>query len=756
MDESHSFSMGLRFLKSRLSNRDYKHEESLKQAPSSPVSSTRLSLKENEAIGTKKEPSMTNTKRRRSFFNLRTPRDKPETTNISLSDESDTNYASTPKINCINNAGIDLLSCELDPADQISMTQEKEDDKSVRPQSNALSEILQPENVQPDSEENQLLSSKPAKQPTPNEGKADTKKEPTDSDSSAEIVTISKNAVDIASSTKTAPTYLSSTFFTPTKQLTSLFVGDLDKTVNESELKKLFNGFPGLISVKIPTDCQTGKSLGYGYVNYSDENQASIAIEALNYTKLGNMEMRIMPSLRDKTQRERIGTNIFLSNLSSSLTTRALYDRFKKYGKILSCKYNASKQQAFIHFESKQVAYEVVKAVNHTTMDGKLVYAGVHILKKDRDLFGATANSGSKLGEKKDISDIPVFSPATKPTETKEEPSTQFSVFIRNLPLDIEQDVIRSLVEPYGEVISVLARKVPRKKGCWALVTMTNQESVNNAVSHLNLVEINRHQLFVTRAIPKEDKEYSRKQETYPKHKLKILITGLNVNIHKAKFQEWCLTFGSIKSVELYGTYPQESHKSFTAYGYVEMVNEADADLLIDNLKMLGVYCFKVKVEIPRKEVASTSPHTPYISKAGIGNGSTSGSYLDPSKMYQLAAFTKSVENDKLHGSQSVVKDRFERDTQRPELRSQIDKVIGDFATDILGKELVYIKSTGELNMPKIHSLSEHIIKFFWSNKIESFWKFLEANHSQNEQIHPLLRTQIVQSSMYLGIVPKE
>lgn len=67
---------------------------------------------------------------------------------------------------------------------------------------------------------------------------------------------------------------------------TKLFVGSLPWAVNDEALKAAFEPHGNVVSAKVITDRQTGKSRGFGFVEMETESEASNAIQALNGSDL--------------------------------------------------------------------------------------------------------------------------------------------------------------------------------------------------------------------------------------------------------------------------------------------------------------------------------------------------------------------------------------------------------------------------------------------------------------------------------------
>ena len=67
---------------------------------------------------------------------------------------------------------------------------------------------------------------------------------------------------------------------------TKLFVGSLPWAVDDQALADLFKEFGSVTSAKVIMDRETGRSKGFGFVEFDDDDAAKTAMNKLNNTDL--------------------------------------------------------------------------------------------------------------------------------------------------------------------------------------------------------------------------------------------------------------------------------------------------------------------------------------------------------------------------------------------------------------------------------------------------------------------------------------
>jgi RNA recognition motif-containing protein len=72
-----------------------------------------------------------------------------------------------------------------------------------------------------------------------------------------------------------------------------LYVGNLPFDVTEDQLHELFAPHGQVVSAKLITDMDTGRSRGFGFVEMSTEDESKVAIEKMNKAKVNDRELTV-------------------------------------------------------------------------------------------------------------------------------------------------------------------------------------------------------------------------------------------------------------------------------------------------------------------------------------------------------------------------------------------------------------------------------------------------------------------------------
>ena len=72
-----------------------------------------------------------------------------------------------------------------------------------------------------------------------------------------------------------------------------LYVGNLPYNTTEEDLRNLFSQYGSVDSVAVITDRETGRSKGFGFVEFGNDSEARSAIQALSGQEYGGRALTV-------------------------------------------------------------------------------------------------------------------------------------------------------------------------------------------------------------------------------------------------------------------------------------------------------------------------------------------------------------------------------------------------------------------------------------------------------------------------------
>ncbi|XP_008220170.1 PREDICTED: polyadenylate-binding protein RBP47-like isoform X1 [Prunus mume] len=179
----------------------------------------------------------------------------------------------------------------------------------------------------------------------------------------------------------------------------SIFVGDLAADVTDSLLHETFSSkYPSVKAAKVVFDANTGRSKGYGFVRFGDENERSQAMTEMNGVYCSSRPMRIgaatprkssgyqqqyssqggyvsngTPTQGFQSDGDSTNTTIFVGGLDPNVTDEDLRQPFSQYGEIVSVKIPVGKGCGFVQFANRNNAEEALPKLNGTVIGKQTV-----------------------------------------------------------------------------------------------------------------------------------------------------------------------------------------------------------------------------------------------------------------------------------------------------------------------------------------------------------------------------------------------
>ncbi|XP_058862951.1 ELAV-like protein 3 isoform X15 [Acipenser ruthenus] len=295
---------------------------------------------------------------------------------------------------------------------------------------------------------------------------------------------------------------------------TNLIVNYLPQNMTQEEFKSLFGSIGEIESCKLVRDkitgtvpaATTGQSLGYGFVNYVDPNDADKAINTLNGLKLQTKTIKVSyarpssASIRD--------ANLYVSGLPKTMSQKEMEQLFSQYGRIITSRIlvdqvtGISRGVGFIRFDKRNEAEEAIKGLNGQKPLGAaepitVKFANNPSQKTGQALLTQLYQTAARryTGPLHHQTQRFRFSPITIDSMTSlagvnlTGPSgAGWCIFVYNLSPEADESVLWQLFGPFGAVTNVKVIRDFTTNKCkgFGFVTMTNYDEAAMAIASLN------------------------------------------------------------------------------------------------------------------------------------------------------------------------------------------------------------------------------------------------------------------------------
>lgn len=205
----------------------------------------------------------------------------------------------------------------------------------------------------------------------------------------------------------------------------SIFVGDLAPDITDYLLQETFRAhYPSVRGAKVVTDPSTGRSKGYGFVKFADENERNRAMSEMNGQYCLSRPMRISAATPKKTpgvqqqyaaakaiyptpayimpttlqpvqqlptETDSNNTTIYIGNLDPNVTEEELRQLCLQFGEIGYVKIPVSKGCGFVQFAARASAEEAIQKLQGTVIGQQVVrvsWGRTPAAKQDASVWG--------------------------------------------------------------------------------------------------------------------------------------------------------------------------------------------------------------------------------------------------------------------------------------------------------------------------------------------------------------------------------
>ena len=275
----------------------------------------------------------------------------------------------------------------------------------------------------------------------------------------------------------------------------NVFIKNLKEDIDNKALQDTFAQFGKILSCKVVTDDE-GKSRGYGFVHFQDDDAADKAVEQVNGMLLNDQQVFVGKFERKDKKLQNLAdtyTNIYVKHFDPDCDEIKLRQFFESFGSIQSFSIQTShdgtpKGVGFVNYTHHEEAGAAVDALNGATpegivMEGKELRVVRHQKKSERD---HTKRQVIK--------------------EKQQQLQKYTNLYVKNLDDTVTSESLREAFNEYGTIMSCKVMTHPDSsvsKG-FGFVCFEEADAAKKAMQEMNGRMLSGKPLYVTLAQKKD------------------------------------------------------------------------------------------------------------------------------------------------------------------------------------------------------------------------------------------------------------
>eukprot|EP00611_Tribonema_gayanum_P017775 TRINITY_DN3063_c0_g1_i1.p1 TRINITY_DN3063_c0_g1~~TRINITY_DN3063_c0_g1_i1.p1 ORF type:complete len:380 (+),score=107.75 TRINITY_DN3063_c0_g1_i1:75-1214(+) len=277
---------------------------------------------------------------------------------------------------------------------------------------------------------------------------------------------------------------------------TKLYIGNLGWDTTTEDLQEEFAKYGDTTDCYVVIDRVTGESRGFGFVTFTNEQEANEAVAAMNGLEMEGRRIRVAVSKpKSVAAPEGDGCKLYVGNLGYDTTADQLESRFAEYGTISDLTVvtdrdtGNSRGFGFITYSSAAEAAAAADNLDGAEVDGRTIRVNISRPRAERNTFSEGGGNNFRSGG--GGGDAAVDSS---------------KLFVGNLGWDTTSEDLQQAFAQYGDVVDakvVTDRETGNSRG-FGFVTFQSTEAAENAIGGMDGMELDGREIRVNISQPKK------------------------------------------------------------------------------------------------------------------------------------------------------------------------------------------------------------------------------------------------------------